>query len=158
MAQDMNVVTLVGRLTRDSEIKYLQSGTSVTRFSIAVNREKRSNGQREDEVSYFDIVLWGKFGEAIQKYLVRGTQVVVNGELRQNRYEVEGQARSRVEIVANNVQLLGNANTNQTTNRTGNFEQRQRPVQNQNIQTSNTASSIDMDEIGPEAFDDDIPF
>ncbi len=152
MAQDMNVVTIVGRLTRDSEIKYTQGGMAITRFSIAVNRDKRSSGMKESEVSYFDIVIFGKFGEAIQRYLVRGTQVAVNGELRQNRYELDGQTRSRVEIIANNVQLLGSS-------RAGSFEQNQRPVQNQNITNSQPmTNSIDMDDIGPEDFDDDIPF
>ncbi len=107
MANDINIVTLVGRLTREAELKYTNSGLAVCKFSLAVNRRKRSGDQWTDEVSYFDIVLWGKQGEAIQQYLGKGKQIAVSGELRQNRWEQDGQNRSKVEIVASNVQLLG---------------------------------------------------
>lgn len=104
---DINSVTLIGRLTRDGELKYTNSGLAVLKFSLAVNRKKKSGDQWIDEVSYFDIVLWGKQGEAIQKYLQKGKQVAVSGELHQNRWEQDGQNRSKVEVVASNVQLLG---------------------------------------------------
>ena len=70
MAVDINVVVLVGRLTRDCELKSTPQGTSVCRFSIAVNRRKRTGDRWEDEVSYFDVVLWGKsaeLGQSLQK-------------------------------------------------------------------------------------------
>ena len=107
MANDINQVVLVGRLTRDAELKYTGSGTAIGKFSIAVNRRRKTGDQWTDEVSYFDIVLWGKSAESLNQYLVKGKQIAVNGELRQNRWEQEGQNRSKVEIVANNVQLLG---------------------------------------------------
>ncbi|KKK56273.1 hypothetical protein LCGC14_3066170, partial [marine sediment metagenome] len=66
---DINVITLVGRLTRDSELKYTNSGTAICKFSLAVNRKKRQDEQWVEEVSYFDITLWGKLGEAISQYL-----------------------------------------------------------------------------------------
>ncbi len=106
MANDINVITLVGRLTRDSELKYTNSGTAICKFSLAVNRKKRQDEQWVEEVSYFDITLWGKLGEAISQYLNKGKQVAVSGELRQNRWEQDGQNRSKVEIVASHVQLL----------------------------------------------------
>ncbi len=107
MSNDINSVTLVGRLTREAELKYTNTGTPICKFSIAVNRRKKQGEQWVDEVSYFDIVLWGKQGEAIQQYLTKGKQVAVSGELRQNRWEQDGQNRSKVEIVASDVQLLG---------------------------------------------------
>ncbi len=107
MANDINHVVLVGRLTRDSELKYTNTGTAIGKFSIAVNRRKRSGDQWTDEVSYFDIVLWGKTAEALNQYLQKGKQIAVSGELRQNRWEQDGQNRSKVEIIANNVQLIG---------------------------------------------------
>ncbi len=109
MADDINTVTVVGRLTRDAELKYTNSGLAVCKFSLAVNRRKKSGEQWVDEVSYFDMILWGKQGEAIQQYMTKGKQIAVSGHLNQNRWEQDGQNRSRVEIVVDNVQLLGSA-------------------------------------------------
>ena len=104
---DVNHVILLGRLTRDAELKVLASGQAVCKFSIAVNRRKKSGEQWVDEPNFFDIVLWGRQGETLNQYLVKGKQVAVDGELRQDRWEQDGQNRSKVEIVANNIQLLG---------------------------------------------------
>ena len=104
---DINHVVLVGRLTRDAELRYTQVGTPIVRFSMAVNRRKKVGDEWVDEVSFFDVVLWGKMGESINQYLVKGKQVAVTGELRQNRWEQDGQPRSKVEIIASNLQLLG---------------------------------------------------
>lgn len=104
---DINRVFLVGRLTRDAELRYTASGTPVAKFSIAVNRSKKSGDQWDEEVNYFDIVLWGKTAESLSKYLGKGKQVAIDGELRQSRWEQEGQNRSKIEIHAANIQLLG---------------------------------------------------
>jgi single-strand DNA-binding protein len=104
---DINHVVLVGRLTRDAELKYTNSGTPICRIALAINRRRKVDDQWTDEVNFFDVVIWGKMGEAIAQYLVKGKQVGVDGELRQNKWEQDGQPRSKVEIVANNVQLLG---------------------------------------------------
>ena len=104
---DINRVFLVGRLTRDAELRFTASGTPVAKFSIAVNRGKKSGDQWDEEVNYFDIVLWGKIAEALSKYLAKGKQVAIDGELRQSRWEQDGQNRSRIEIHASNIQLLG---------------------------------------------------
>ena len=107
MAADINHVVLVGRLTRDAELKSIASGQAVCKFSIAVNRSKKNGEQWEDEPNFFDVVLWGRRGEALHQYLNKGKLVGVDGELRQDRWQQEGQNRSKVEIVANNIQLLG---------------------------------------------------
>ena len=104
---DINHVVLVGRLTRDAELKYTSGGQAVCKFSIAVNRRRKSGDQWVDEANFFDIVLWGRQGESLNQYLVKGKLVGVDGELRQDRWEQDGQNRSKVEIVANNIQLLG---------------------------------------------------
>ena len=104
---DINRVILVGRLTRDAELRYTGGGMAVCKFAIAINRRKRTGEQWEDEAHFFDVVLFGKQGEAINQYLVKGKQVGIDGELRQNRWEKDGQPRSKVEIAAFNVQLLG---------------------------------------------------
>ncbi|MBN1685059.1 MAG: single-stranded DNA-binding protein [Spirochaetales bacterium] len=104
---DINRVILVGRLTRDAELRYTGGGTAVCKFSVAINRRKKTGDRWEDEAHFFDVVLFGKQGEAINQYLVKGKQVGIDGELRQNRWEQDGQPRSKVEIAAFNVQLLG---------------------------------------------------
>jgi single-strand DNA-binding protein len=105
---DLNHVVLIGRLTRDGELKYTSGGTAVTKFSIAVNRRRKNGDQWVDEANFFDVVLWGKQGEALNQYLVKGKMIGVDGELRQERWTTQqGDNRSRVEIVANNIQLLG---------------------------------------------------
>ncbi len=104
---DINRVFLVGRLTRDADLRFTNSGTPVGKFSIAVNRSRKNGDKWDEEVNYFDIVLWGKIAEALSKYLLKGKQIAVDGELRQSRWEQDGQNRSRVEIHASNIQLLG---------------------------------------------------
>ena len=104
---DINHVVLVGRLTRDAEMKYTNTGTPICKVSIAVNRRRKIDEQWTDEASFFDVTIWGKMGESIAQYLVKGKQVGIEGELRQSKWEQDGQPRSKVEIVANNVQLLG---------------------------------------------------
>ena len=104
---DLNKVILIGRLTRDAELKSIASGQTVCKFSIAVNRRKKSGDQWEDEAGFFDIVLWGRSGETLHQYLLKGKMVAVDGELRHERWQQDGQNRSKIEIVANFVQLLG---------------------------------------------------
>ncbi len=104
---DINRVVLVGRLVRDAELKYTSGGLAITTFGIAINRRRKQGDDWVDEANFFDVVLMGRQGEAVQRYLTKGKQVGVEGELRQNRWEQDGQKRSKVEIFATNVQLLG---------------------------------------------------
>ena len=134
---DVNHVILIGRLTRDSELKYTTGGTAVCKFAMAVNKRRKQGEQWVEEANFFDIVLWGSSGESINQYLVKGKQVAVDGELRQNRWEQDGQSRSKVEIVANNVQLLGGGN--------------------QQAAPANQASHAQDDGVPPD-FPDDISF
>jgi len=106
---DTNITVLVGRLTRDATLKYTEGGQAVSKFSIAVNRRRKaSSGDGwEDEANFFDIVVWGKQAEGIHPYLNKSKWVSVTGELRQDRWQQDGQSRSRVEVVAHFIQLLG---------------------------------------------------
>jgi single-strand DNA-binding protein len=104
---DINHVVLVGRLTRDAELKYTSGGQAVCKFSLAINRRKKNGDQWEDEPNFFDVVCWGRQGEALNQYMLKGKQVGVEGQLRQDRWEQDGQNRSRVQIIASNIQLLG---------------------------------------------------
>jgi single-strand DNA-binding protein len=104
---DVNHVILIGRLTRDAELKYTSGGMAVCKFALAVNKRRKQGEQWIEEANFFDVVAWGKTGESLNQYLVKGKQVAVEGELHQNRWEQDGQSRSKIEINANNIQLLG---------------------------------------------------
>ncbi len=159
MANDINMVVLVGRLTRDAELRYTNSGTAVCKFSLAVNRKKRSGDTWEDEVSFFDIVVWGKQGEAVSRYLEKGKQVSVAGELRQNRWEQDGQPRSKVEVVVTNLQLLGGGGSAGTGQGIPQGRAAAAGVNTQKPEPARSSGSgNDYSYSGPEQFDDDIPF
>lgn len=104
---DLNHVGIIGRLTRDAEL--VNVGQTVKAdLSIAVNRSrKQADGSWTDEVSFFDFTLWGKTAEGLKPYLTKGKQIAVEGHLKQDRWEKDGQKFSKVSIVAENVQLLG---------------------------------------------------
>lgn len=102
-----SVVVLVGNLTRDAQLKYTPSGFPICTFGIAINTRKKSGDQWVDEANFFDVELFGKSAEALNQYLTKGKMVGVEGELRQDRWEQDGQSRSKVKIVANKVNLLG---------------------------------------------------
>lgn len=104
----LNEVRLIGNLTKDPESRAAGSHTIVS-FSIAVNRKsKGADGQATEEVSFFDCDAWNKTGELVLQYCKKGRQVLVCGRLKQERWESqEGQKRSKVKIVADNIQFLG---------------------------------------------------
>ena len=110
--QDLNSVTIIGRLTRDLDDKLYavsSNGTARAKISIAVNRSVKKDNQWIDEASFFDVTIWGKTAENLRPYLRKGTQIGVEGYLKQDRWQVKqsGQTRSSVGITAISVQLLG---------------------------------------------------
>ena len=107
---NLNHVVLIGRLTRDMEVKYTNGGLAVGNLSLANNYRKRSGDQWTEAANFFDISIFGKTAENLRQYLVKGKEIAVEGELRQNRWEQDGQQRSRVVVIGQNIQLLGGAN------------------------------------------------
>ncbi len=97
---------LIGNLTRDPEMRYTPSGIAVTRFTVAVNRTFKKN-DTENEVDFINVSAWRKLGEICGEYLKKGTPVSIDGRLRINRYQKDGEERSYVEVVADNMQMLG---------------------------------------------------
>jgi single-strand DNA-binding protein len=107
MASDLNRVILIGRLTRDPELKYLQSGTAVARFSLANNRRYSTAGEKKEQVSFFDCIAWSKLAEMLTEYCKKGQRIGIEGRLQQRSWDdQEGKKRSSVEIVVENVQFL----------------------------------------------------
>ena len=104
---DLAIAVVVGRLTRDAELKYTNSGQAICHFSVATSSRRKKGDQWLDESSFWDVDLWGKQGESINQYLTKGKLVAVEGAMRQDRWEQDGQTRSKTLITANTVQLLG---------------------------------------------------
>lgn len=109
---DVNSVVLVGRIVRDvwrNSIRYLASGTAVLNFSIAVNESFKDGDRWTEKPSFFDVSFYGRQAEGLQQYLIKGKQIAVNGTLQQQRWQKDGQVKSKVVIVAKMIQLLGSA-------------------------------------------------
>lgn len=169
---DLNHVTIIGRLTKDAELKYTSGGSAVSNFSIAVNRRRKNGDQWVDEVSFFEINLYGKSAESLKQYLLKGKQIAVDGELRQDRWEKDGQSHSKISIVASTVQLLGgnsgSGNSNGANSYSAPANNSQGYNQNNNSRSNNSYQQryeAPQDQYDPgssysgdPAFPEDIPF
>jgi len=103
----LNSVNIMGNLTRDPELKYTNSGAALCNLSIANNRVYSSkSGEKVEEVSFFDVEAWGAIAENCAKYLTKGSGIIVEGRLKQDRWEKDGQQRSRVRISATNIHFM----------------------------------------------------
>ncbi|MDD5135873.1 MAG: single-stranded DNA-binding protein [Candidatus Omnitrophica bacterium] len=111
MAANLNKVLLIGNLTRDPELRYIPSGSAVATFTVAVNRVyKDQAGEKKEQVSFIRVVVWGRRAEVCGEYLSKGSPIFVEGRLQSREWETqEGQKRSTVEVVADNVQFLRGA-------------------------------------------------
>lgn len=107
MARSLNQVTLMGNLTRDPELRQTPSGQTVTSFSLALNRSyKDQSGEWQEVTDYVDIVCWGPLAERVAQYLSKGRRCLVQGRLQSRSWEQDGQKRSKVEVLANDVTFL----------------------------------------------------
>ena len=104
---DINSVIMIGRLTRDPELKYTPSGSSVATMTIAVGRKYKKAEEMVDEVCFIDVVVWNKLAEVAGKYLAKGSRSGVTGRLMQRTWQTkEGDKRSKHEIFGESVQFL----------------------------------------------------
>ncbi len=109
MSRGLNKVMIVGHLGKDPEMRYTPSGRPVTTFTVAVSRSWNSaDGERHAETEWFNVVAWGNLAEICKQYLTKGQQVYVEGRLQTRRWDdKEGQKHTSVEIVANEMMMLG---------------------------------------------------
>lgn len=154
----LNHVVLIGRLTQDlgndeRSFGYLPNGQARANVSIAVNRSKKQGDEWINEVFYFEVAIFGKTAENLKPYLLKGKQICVDGHLKQDRWkDQQGNNRSKISIVAENVQLLGGKSEDSTQNAGGNYQQQSfTPKANTQYQTPPAAPSDDE-------FPEDIPF
>ena len=111
MAASLNKTFLIGNLTRDVDLKYTSSGKPVANFGLAVNRTYTNpDGEKVDDVCFVDIVAWDRLAEVCGEYLTKGRPVFIEGRLQMDSWESEdGQKRSKLKVVAQNIQFLGGA-------------------------------------------------
>jgi single-strand DNA-binding protein len=114
MSRGLNKVMIIGHLGRDPEMRYTPSGRPVTTFTIAVSRSwNTADGERRTETEWFNIVAWGNLAEICKQYLYKGQQVYIDGRLQTRRWEdKEGQKHTSVEVVANEMMMLGDRRDN----------------------------------------------
>lgn len=147
----MNKVILVGRLTRDPEVKNTTTGKTVATFTLAVDRRfKNKDGQKEAD--FVPIVVWGKQAEFAGQYLSKGSQIGVSGRLQVRSYDAQdGQRRYVTEVVADEINFLSSSKKDSA----GGFQQASAPRTDNN----NNMSVMGLDEdFHLMADDDDIPF
>lgn len=155
MARSFNQVILMGNLTRDPELRQTPNGQSVASFSLALNRSyKGADGNWQEATDYIDVVAWGPLGERVAQYLTKGRPCLVNGRLQSRSWEQDGQKRSKVEVVAQDVTFLGGAGGD-GGGRSGGDEYDQTPKQSKPAKKDD----IVIEDIGDEPINlDDIPF
>lgn len=108
MARSFNQVILMGNLTRDPELRQTPNGHSVASFGLALNRSyKGADGNWQEATDFVDIVAWGPLGERVAQYLSKGRPCLVNGRIQSRAWEQDGQKRSKIEVVAQDVTFLG---------------------------------------------------
>jgi len=118
---DINTATLIGRLTRDEELKYTPGGMAIGNISVAINRKVKKGQEWVDESNFFDVVIFGKQAENLKQYLTKGKQIGITGFLKQERWKDQnGQSRSAVKIYAEDIQLLGGRDGNESLAPNGN--------------------------------------
>lgn len=139
---DMNTVNLIGRLTRDPELRNLPSGTTLCeiRLAFSTTRKNNASGEWEEKSNFVDVTAFSGMGEAIHRYMSKGSQVAVTGRLDFQEWEKDGAKRSKLVIIASAVQFVGGKGSSDGDSGSG-------------AQRSSSSSSA-----GSGMGDDDIPF
>ena len=102
-----NRVILVGNLTRDPELRYIPSGTAVSEIGLAVNDRVKRGDQWVEETTFVDVTLWARTAEVANEYLSKGSSVLIEGRLKLDRWEKDGQKHSKLRVIGERMQMLG---------------------------------------------------
>ena len=150
---------LVGRLTRDPEIRTTQSGQTVASLSMATNRFwKDKNGQRQDQTEFHNVVLWGRLAEIAGQYLTKGQEAFIEGRLQTRKYTgKDGLERRTTEIVAENMQLGSRPQGSSASAPRGNYSSPASPAPNKET-PAEQIPTINLDEEEDEVKIEDVPF
>lgn len=109
MANDLNQCNFIGRLGKPPEVRYSSSGDAITNFSIAIGSQwKDKSGEKQESTEWINCVAFGKLGEIVGQYLVKGSHVYVSGRMKTEKYQgKDGQDRYSTKIIANEMKMLG---------------------------------------------------
>lgn len=162
MARSFNQVTLMGNLTRDPELRSTPNGQSVCNFGLALNRSyKSADGEWVEATDFVDIVAWGPLGERVAQYLTKGRPALVAGRLQSRSWEQDGQKRSKLEVVAQDVTFLGGApgGAGASTSSDEGSQAVDEPTAPAKKSAGKKKDDIVIEDIGDEPINlDDIPF
>lgn len=154
---DFNKVMLMGNLTRDPELRYTPSGTAVTDLGLAVNRNfKGSDGQLKEDTCFVRVTVWSRQAENCAQYLKKGSPIFVEGRLKYDEWEKEGQKQSRLSVVGERVQFLG-APRGASFQDGGQSDDSMHGGAGSSSAPKQAAPSPDTG-MGPEEDEDDLPF
>lgn len=159
MARSLNQVILMGNLTRDPELRQIPSGQSVCSFSLALNRSyKDQSGEWQEATDYVDVTAWAGLGERVAQYLSKGRRCLVQGRLQSRSWEQDGQKRSKVEVLANDVTFLdsrGGGDSEASGGNNENSAQASKPAPSKKTDKDDVV----IEDVGDEPINlDDIPF
>lgn len=155
MARSVNQVIMMGNLTRDPELRQTPSGQSVVSFSLALNRSyKDQSGEWQEATDYIDVAAWGPLAERVAQYMTKGRRCLVQGRLQSRSWEQDGQKRSKVEVLANDVTFLDGRGEGGEGSGAGSFG-----GSNSAGSGSSKKDDVVIEDIGDEPVNlDDIPF
>jgi single-strand DNA-binding protein len=153
-----NRVILVGNMTRSPELRHIPSGQAVTEIGLAVNNRRKSpSGELIDEVTFVDITLWGREAEIVCQYLSKGSPLLVEGRLKLDTWESEGQKRSKLRVIGERITMLGSGGGNRNENENGGYSQGYSQRQSTSRSSSSPSRSQQDYYDAPDA-GDDVPF
>lgn len=162
MARSINQVILMGNLTRDPELRQIPSGQSVCSFSLALNRSyKDQSGEWQEATDYVDVTAWAALGERVAQYLSKGRRCLVQGRLQSRSWEQDGQKRSKVEVLANDVTFLDSRGGGESGDSGGSSSYQADASASQRTAPSKKADKDDVviEDVSDEPINlDDIPF
>ncbi len=102
-----NRVVLLGNLTRDPELRYIPSGMAVSDIGLAINDRVKRNNEWVEETTFVDVTLWGRTAEVANEYLSKGSSILIEGRLKLDSWEKDGQKRSKLKVVGEKMQMVG---------------------------------------------------
>lgn len=157
MARSINQAILMGNLTRDPELRQTPNGQSVCSFSLALNRSyKDQSGEWQEATDYIDVVAWANLGERVAQYLTKGRRCLVVGRLQSRSWEQEGQKRSKVEVLANDVTFLDSRGSDNSYESSESSSTNAKPAPSKSSKKDDVVIE-DIDDSAPINLDD-IPF
>lgn len=154
-----NRVILMGNLTRDVQLRYTPSGTPVTEIGLAVNdRRKGQNGEWIDETTFVDVTFWGRTAEVASEYLSKGSPVFIEGRLKLDTWEKDGQKNYKLRVVCDRMQLLGSRSDGNSRGSDGASRPATQRESHDTYVESSSAHQIPEPSRGGGMGGDDIPF